>query len=249
MGCNFTSTLSTIGHFNKFCEWINIDPTKTILIREPSHFPVRNRPIIKSYVGNLKGSKNGVPAWKSEVVLDKVRSILNKHESEKGIIHTTSHMQSNWLYDNLKDEYDFWKVSSDKRYNPFGLTREELITRFKHTDDNIILLSAGMKDGVDFPDDECRFQILFKMPIPRFDAQVYERNRHDKLWVPYQTIMDTVQAYGRGVRSADDYCKFYVLDSELDNLLNRYRDLFTPSFLEAVGKSRSVPKPIPVGGK
>lgn len=242
----------TIGNFRKFCEWININPKKSKLIRENNHFPVENRPIIKSYVGNLKGNlAGGAPKWKHPRVLEMVKNILSKHEGEKGIIHTTSHSQSNWLYEHLRDDYQLWKVSSDSNYNMYGLSREDLITRFKYWDEPVVLLSAGMKDGVDFPDDECRFQILFKMPIPRFDAQVYERNRKDRLWVPYQTVMDTVQAYGRGVRSETDYCVFYVLDAYMDSLLRKHRDLFTPSFLEALPRNtRPVSRPVKVkGGK
>ena len=43
-----------------------------------------------------------------------------------------------------------------------------------------------------------------------------------------------MQAYGRGVRDINDYCTTYVIDSDFEELLRDYKDLFNEYFLEAV---------------
>ena len=99
----------------------------------------------------------------------------------------------------------------------------------------MVLIGAGIKDGVDFKGDKCRFQILFKMPKPSIaSVQTIKRAKVDPVWYAYQTIMPVMQAYGRGIRDADDYCVTYVIDSEFDKLLNQYGDLFNEYFIEAI---------------
>ena len=99
----------------------------------------------------------------------------------------------------------------------------------------MVLIGAGLKDGVDFSDDKCRFQIIFKMPFPSLaGGQINIRKRFDVSWYIYQTVMPLMQAYGRGIRNENDYCVLYVLDSDMDNLLNNHTDLFNEYFLEAV---------------
>ena len=44
----------TLGSYNDFCKWNGIDPSTAYYINEPSPFPVKNRPIFKSYVGSMK---------------------------------------------------------------------------------------------------------------------------------------------------------------------------------------------------
>ena len=239
LGHNRLFMTATIGDEDKFCEWIGIDKDNTYFIHEKGNFPVENRPIYKDYVGNFKGShkdSNGwtIPNWKTQSGLDKILEISRKYPNQKGIIHTTSHQQTYWILQNLSNKLPLWKIEADKKQNYNNLTREQIVDKFINTDDSAILVGAGIKDGVDFKDDACRFQILYKTPYPAFDAQVRKRNRKDKVWWNYQAAMDSMQSYGRGVRSETDYCDFYILDSEFENLLNRYNNLFNEYFLEAI---------------
>lgn len=230
---------ATIGDEDKFCEWININKNDTFFIYEKGSFPVHNRPIYKAYVTNMKGSHRdargwSVPNWKCQEGLDKILQICQEYPDQKGIIHTTSHAQTYWILQNLSKHLPLWKIEADKKQNWNQLTREEVVDRFIDTDIPAILVGAGIKDGVDFKDDACRFQILYKTPFPAFDAQVRKRNQKDRVWWNYQAVMDSMQSYGRGVRSETDYCDFYILDKEFDNLLKRWNHLFNEYFLEAI---------------
>ena len=242
---NFTNTIldlgetrlfltATIGDEMKFCEWLGIDPGETHTIYQKSNFPVQNRPVYKRYVGNFSGSTNGNPNWRTPEGLDEILKICTEHQGQKGIIHTTSHAQTYWILKNLSKQLPLWKIEADKKNNWGELTREEVVKRFIHTNEPAILVGAGIKDGVDFKDDACRFQILYKTPFPAFDTQVRKRNQKDKVWWNYQAVMDTMQAYGRGVRSETDYCDFYILDSKFESLLKTWKGLFNEYFLEAI---------------
>lgn len=234
----------TLGNKDKFCKWIGIDPDETYYIYMKSPFPVNHRPIIKSYVGKMSGfTVNRMPKWKNPKALNRINEIITKHSGEKGVIHTSSNQQAWWIKKHSNNK-QIWVAQ--------GPTREETINKFENSNKPIILIGAGLKDGVDFKGDKCRFQILFKMPFPSLaSTQINIRKYYDKTWYAYQTIMPLMQAYGRGIRDMDDYCTTYVLDSDFDSLLRNYNHLFNEYFLEAVViPKKPTPKPkMVIGGK
>lgn len=221
----------TLGNKNKFCNWLGLDPKETYYRYQKSPFPIENRPIIRDYAGRMSGrdKQSGEPNWKNEDALLKIYDILDEHKDEKGVIHVSSNEQAWYIRNELAKYTRRWfKIA-------YGKGREQAIQDFEDDEQNMVLIGAGIKDGVDFKGDKCRFQIIFKMPFPSLaGAQVNIRRYYDPVWYIYQTVMPLMQAYGRGIRDADDYCTTYVLDSDFDRLLNDYGYLFNEYFLEAV---------------
>lgn len=73
------------------------------------------------------------------------------------------------------------------------------------------------------------------MPYPSLGSeQVKVRKEVDLEWYIYQTVMPLMQSYGRGIRDKTDYCKFYILDMDFEQLLNEYGYLFNEYFTEAI---------------
>ena len=221
----------TLGSKDKFCNWLGIDPNETYYIYQKSPFPVEHRPIIRDYAGKMSGKnkRTNEPNWKNEEALIKIHDILEEHHDEKGVIHVSSNAQA-WYIRNELNQYLRRPLQV-----AYGKSREESIRKFEEWDGNMVLIGAGIKDGVDFKGDKCRFQILFKMPFPNLGgAQVNIRKRYDLVWYIYQTVMPLMQAYGRGIRDETDYCKTYVLDQDFEGLINDYSYLFNEYFLEAI---------------
>lgn len=241
----------TLGNKEMFCKWTGIDPDDTYYIYKKSPFPVENRPIMRDYAGYMSGwnKRLNKPNWKNDDALIKIHDILEQHTGEKGVIHVSSNEQAWWIFHNIREyTHRHFLIA-------YGREREDKIREFEDSEEPVVLLGAGIKDGVDFKGDKCRFQILFKMPFPSLDgAQVNIRKRHDPVWYVYQTVMPLMQAYGRGIRDMTDYCKTYVLDRDFDDLLENYGYLFNEYFLEAIEdlkvikKSRRV-KRVPAGAK
>lgn len=232
----------TLGNKDKFCQWIGIDPKETYYIFVKSPFAKEHRPIIKSYVGSMSGRKGRNPNWRNPQAIQKIKELISKHQYEKGVIHTSSNQQA-WFIKKMLNSKNVWVAQ--------GPTREDTIRRFESSRQPVILVGAGLKDGVDFKGDKCRYQILFKMPYPSLAGkQVNIRMHIDKSWYAYQTIMPLMQAYGRGIRDIDDYCVMYVLDSDFDRLLNQHRYLFNEYFLEAIKQpvTKPVPRPVKMNG-
>lgn len=221
----------TLGSKDMFCKWIGIDPNETYYIYKKSPFPVENRPIIRDYACKMSGRNKdtGEPNWKNDDALLKIYDILEDHPNEKGVIHVSSNEQAWWILNELRQYTRRWfKIA-------YGKDREQIIRDFEEDEGNMVLIGAGIKDGIDLKHDKCRFQIIYKMPFPSLaGTQINIRKRYDPVWYIYQTVMPLMQAYGRGIRDKTDWCKTYVLDSDFDNLLRNYHYLFNEYFLEAV---------------
>jgi len=221
----------TLGSKDMFCKWMGIDPNETYYIYKKSPFPVENRPIIRDYACKMSGRNKttGEPNWKNDDALLKIYDILEDHPNEKGVIHVSSNEQAWWIRNELKQYTRRWfKIA-------YGKDREQIIRDFEEDEGNMVLIGAGIKDGIDLKHDKCRFQIIYKMPFPSLaGTQINIRKRYDPVWYIYQTVMPLMQAYGRGIRDKTDWCKTYVLDSDFDNLLRNYHYLFNEYFLEAV---------------
>lgn len=193
----------------------------------PSVFPRENRPIRREYVGRMtKDTKDStIPG-----VVRKINGILEKHKHEKGIIHTVS-------YDNL--EYIVRNCSSDTRqrlrWHYDSSEREKALQKHVETLEPTVLISPSMAEGVDFKDDLSRFQVMIKVPYPYLgDPQIKRRSEIDSAWYQWRTAVNLVQTYGRSVRSEDDYATTYVLDSSFEDFVSRNRRILPNWFLEAI---------------
>lgn len=214
----------TLGSKDMFCKWVGIDPKETYHIYKKSPFPVENRPILRCYSGDMTHGN-----WKNEDHLITLHDILEDHPEEKGVIHVSSRDQAWWIRNELREYLRRpLRVAS-------GPKREEVIEEFESNTRNMVLISPSVKDGVDFKGDKCRFQVIYKVPFPMLKGeQVNRRKNRDPKWYIYQTVMPLMQAYGRGIRDEDDYCKTYVLDKSFNGLINDHTDLFNEYFLEAI---------------
>lgn len=219
----------TLGNKDKFCEWNNINPEETYYIYEKSPFEVANRPIYVDFVGRMSGSRRGVPNWKNEKAIQKIKELLDKHQGQKGVIHTSSNAQAFWIMEKLKDYNLVFVGGEDRNYT---------LKEFTESDDSIVLIGASIKDGVDFKGDLCRFQIVFKIPYPQLNEQVKYRRDLDPKWFYYQTVMALMQAYGRGIRDHDDWCVMYIIDSSFKQLFDYNRGFFNEYFIEGIQKKK-----------
>lgn len=201
----FTGTLPKP---NIYCDWIGLNQDNVKYIYEKSPYPVENRPIVYNPIDNFSGTKNknGEYKWMKYKNILQIKNLLLKHDCENIVIHTTSNDQTNWLWNNLHNEFDCIVAS--------GNDRDEIINDFKNQDNYNVLISPSIKEGVDFKGDSCTVQIILKLPRPIFAGAIQERVKKylDSEYMNYFTAINLEQAYGRGVRAEDDKCITYIVD-------------------------------------
>ena len=100
-----------------------------------------------------------------------------------------------------------------------------------------IFMSVSMAEGISLDDEKARWQVVAKASYPYLgDERVSYRVREmgDWEWYSGRAAIDLQQAVGRGMRSKDDYCVTYLLDSSFRKLLNKNEHLFEPWFLDSI---------------
>lgn len=198
--CIFMS--ATILDYRLFAHWLGISPEEIYAIRRKSPFDISRNPIKTFNDFNMSYTHLKESAPKT---ISTINDILNKHSDEKGIIHTISSQCRDFILNNIPTGRFIFHDTQN---------RAEVIEEFKSSDKPLVLVSPSVNEGVDLPGDECRFQIIYKIPYPDLgDKQTSLRNAFDSKWYDYKTSLALVQTHGRGMRYEDDYCTTYFIDS------------------------------------
>lgn len=221
---------ATILSKNNLCKTAGLEPDKVKFIRiEESDFPVKNRLIHMENVAWLSAKTMSESLPKIAKAVDK---IMSKHKDEKGIIHTTSYSQLQFIKDNIKENASRLIETGPK------LDRSEVLERHYSSKKPTVLISPSLHLGVDLKDDLSRFQIIVKVPYPDLtDKRIAKMKDRDPKWYTWNTVLRLVQAYGRSVRSKDDYATTYILDSSISFLLKNAQDIVPKWFTEAIVQS------------
>jgi len=187
----------------------------------PSTFPPERRPIRYLPAANLTKKTENLERPKAIAALDR---ILDEHPHDKALVHTVSygyaqqtvgmsrHKKRMLTYDQAKD-------------------RESRLEEFKRAPNGTVLVASSMERGVNLPGDLCRLIVVMKVPFLNLgDKQISTRlhagKKNGQLWYSVSAIRTLVQMCGRGVRSAEDQCEIYILDTQFERLYRENKFLF-----------------------
>ncbi len=218
----------TILNKHIFCKNLGINVEDCNFLSLDSPFDVENRRIYILNSGSM--SKKNIDKNIDNVILD-IQKILKLHKEDKGIIHVSSHYIAKTIYQKLNDERIL--IVNDFK------GRNHMLDHHTQSIDNTVLISPSLMEGLDLKDDLSRFQIIAKIPFPNLGSN-YVRTKKQVVrdWYAYQTVKIMVQAYGRSVRSENDYAMTYILDSDWKFLYNMNKRLFPKFFKEALIKTK-----------
>jgi Rad3-related DNA helicase len=213
------------------CKTTGLEHDNVKFIRvEDSDFPVKNRPIHMMNVAWLSAKTMNASLPKIAQAVDNIMSI---HRNEKGIIHTTSYSQLQFIRENISKENTSRLIETAS-----SIDRSEVLKKHYESNKQTVLISPSLHLGVDLKDDLSRFQIIVKVPYPDLtDKKIAAKKDRDPKWYTWNTVLRLVQAYGRSIRSSDDYATTYVLDSSVSFLLKNAQDLMPRWFTEAIVQS------------
>lgn len=219
---------ATILSKDYLCKTAGLDPAKVKFIRiQESDFPVKNRPIHLMNVAWLSAKTMNESLPKIAKAVDNIMTI---HKNEKGIIHTTSYSQLQFIRDGISEENAARLIETGA-----NLDRIEILEKHFSSKKPTVLISPSLHLGVDLKDDLSRFQIIVKVPYPDLtDKKVSAKKDRDQKWYTWNTVLRLIQAYGRSIRSKDDFATTYILDSSFTFLMKNAQDLIPKWFSEAV---------------
>jgi ATP-dependent DNA helicase DinG len=232
--CSKTLIMSaTILNHKAFCRSVGLsggEENKVKFIQIPSDFPVEHRPIYPLNIAYL--NYNNLQSNEVKLAIAKtVDNIMTLHKNDKGIIHTTSYDQLNFIKENISQTNARRLLVTDPE-----IQRDEVI--FQHTNSTIkptVLISPSLHTGLDLKDELSRFQIITKVPYPnKSDRWTNAKRDVDEDWYYWQTALKLIQTYGRSVRSKDDWAKTYILDSAFGYFVKKNKDILPSWFIQAI---------------
>lgn len=219
---------ATILSKENLCKAVGLKNDDVKFIRvENSDFPIKNRPIYLMNVAwlNARTMSESLPN-----IVKVIDNLLSVHKNDKGIIHTTSYSQVQFIKNNLSKENLSRLIETNPKFD-----RNEMILKHTQSVKPTVLISPSMFLGVDLKDDLSRFQIIVKVPYPDLtDKKVSVLKQRNPKWYEWNTILRLIQAYGRSVRNADDYANTYILDSSVSFLLKNGKEMIPKWFSEAI---------------
>lgn len=211
-----------------FCRSLGLDTDDVAWLNLKSTFPPENRPIVMGMIGSMGRQKveKTMPG-----MLRVVEKVMDKHATEKGLIHCNSYQIGQAIFDKLSTT----QHASRLLYPKASEARTSAYLQHSQSKLPTVLISPSMTEGFDFNEDMARWQIITKMPYPYLgDKQVAAKKERDPDWYAMKTIMTIIQAAGRICRSETDHGITYILDSDFQNLWERHRDFFPKWFVEAI---------------
>jgi Rad3-related DNA helicase len=205
----------------------------------PMTFPVDNRPIIIAPVVTMT-----YRTMQDEETIDAaalaIINISEKHVGQRVLVHTASYKLTERLMAAMQ------RSSRPVNHNlyAYGSSAQRAAALEQYlADPDGMLFAASMSRGVDLKDDDCRVQIIAKIPFPSLgDRQVSARMRlpNGDEWYAVQTIRDIVQMTGRGVRSDTDWAVTYILDGQFGRVWSKNKRLIPGWWKEAVDQTQSM---------
>ena len=205
---------------------IKSDQVKFIRVHE-SNFPLKNRPIYLMNIAwlNAKTMNQSLPA-----IANAVNNIMTTHKNEKGIIHTTSYSQLRFIKENISKENAIRLIETGSKFD-----RNEMLEKHYKSSKPTVIISPSLYLGVDLKDNLSRFQIIVKVPYADLtDRKISVMKQRDPNWYIWNAILKLVQAYGRSIRSKEDFANTYILDSSITFLLKQAKEMSPKWFSDAI---------------
>ncbi len=212
---------ATVGLHHAFDDNIGIKYTvqkMSYMSKIPSTFNYDKSPIyfIPTYKMNYANKKQDFPKIQALTI-----KIINANINQKGIIHTGSYENARFFYNNAPYEIR-------QRLYLYGNSKqkEESISNFKNSK-NGILIGPTLIDGIDLPNDYCRFIIIMKIPYPNITNKIVKKKIElFPDWYNNTTSNMIIQSIGRGVRNENDYCNTYILDGCFGQLYQQTKEQY-----------------------
>jgi Rad3-related DNA helicase len=233
--CSKTMIMSaTILNAKAFCRSVGLNPDEVKFIQVESEFPVENRPIYILNVAYLNFRNLQLQEVKSSITRA-IDNIMTMHKNDKGIIHTTSYEQINFIKENISQTNARRLIITDPETQ-----RDEVIAQhINNTTKPTVLISPSLHTGLDLKNELSRFQIMTKVPYPnKGDRWISAKRERDEEWYYWQTALKLIQAYGRSIRSHEDWAETYILDSSFGYFVRKNRNILPAWFIQAIRDRR-----------
>jgi Rad3-related DNA helicase len=216
---------------------LGLDEDEWAVVHLDSTFPIENRPVFVPAVASMT-NKTKAEAW--PVMATEIETIIKENPNTRILIHTVSYHLTKYLHDNISSIRTMMYLNAKER--------ERVLKEFLNMDD-AVLLAPSFERGIDLPEEDCEVIIIAKVPYPYLgDKQISARmyGKGGQVWYAVQTIRAIAQMTGRGMRSKDDWCDVFIMDSQFKRLFREHKRLFPKWWRDSLVLSMNDPKNKPM---
>lgn len=207
---------ATILNHKIFCRSLGIKLEDAEFIQIESDFPVENRQIYKRFVGKMSYREKAQTMPK---MVDTIIGMMRHFDDKKGVIHTHTFQIAEHIYDALRYTFPnrLLTVKQFEREHRFR-AKDAMLEYHAASKHATVIIDPSCDQGVDLPDDLCRWQAIVKVPYPMMSRWMKRRMEMPggNEWYAMQAALKFVQSYGRGNRHKDDQCEHYILDGNFE---------------------------------
>lgn len=185
----------------------------------PRVFPAELTPIyhVPTVRLNHKATPEHITKW-----VERIDEIISGRLDRKGLLHTVSYDRQRYLLAHSK----FARHMVANTSEPDSDSASEVFEKFKLLPAPSILVSPSFSTGWDFPGDDCRYQIIAKLPFPDSRNKLMQaRLERNPQYVNSLAMQDLQQAAGRGTRSETDWCEVFIVDDSIGWFFQRNKAL------------------------
>lgn len=221
----------------KTLDLLGIPPEEVTWVEMPSTFPVARRPVI--WVPTCRVDMRMTDLHWS-MWADRMDQIVSQRPNWKGVIHTVAYARAK--------QYLQRSGCKDRLLVPGPGELAKAVGTFRASKSPLVLVSPSVMTGWDFPHDQCRFQIVSKLPFPDTRSKIVQaRQELDKDYGFHLMMQNLVQAVGRGMRDETDWCETFIIDDNWQWAGGlKYRGFAPQWFWAAVRKAAVLPPPLQV---
>ena len=201
----------------------------------PSPFPADGNPIyvVPTAAMDHRMSNGDLAIW-----LMRIDQIIQKRLDRRGVIHTVS-------YDRQRKILESSEWSKHMLVNSKDDITSLIVERYRKAGPPSILVSPSVSTGYDLPYDECRYQIIGKVPWPDGRSKVIKaRSEYDTNYAPFVAMQQIMQMSGRGRRASDDWAENFLIDDHFANWFYNKNSWMAPNWWkEQLRFVKSLPEP------
>lgn len=125
---------------------------------------------------------------------------MTAHKNDKGIIHTTSYKQVDFIIENISPINRHRLLRTDP-----NIPREEVIAEHIHSAKPTVLISPSLYLGLDLKDDLSRFQIITKVPYPDLGDRLTQNLMKSVLFNHLDTSLEMPMSFAKHQRSVVEH--------------------------------------------
>lgn len=223
----FLHMSATILDKSDYCRNLGINESDAEYISADAIFPKENRLIHYTPIGSLTYNNKQQTMPK---LIEQISILLKKYSNCRGIIHTGNYQIAEAIINSL-----YYTDEGKRLIMPRGNDRQNILNKFYESNAPYVLISPSLTEGLDLKDDLSRFCIICKVPYMSLgDIWVKTRMEENNRWYLINTAQTIVQMTGRSIRSEEDYCDTYILDSNFIDFAKRAMNILPNWWKESV---------------